>query len=145
MKIVEILQFIIDYVNKYYKIRADGKLKLTFDELNPDKDSIMFALADDNTGSENVDLTGLFADGEISIDCYYRIMSNDCGYEDLYSIGIVDDLMYFIKSNYKSIKSDNFYVSGVDIKSSCKLSTAYQNGAKDFTSKLVIKYGRRIK
>lgn len=49
MSVSEIIEFIISYINSNYTIRSDKKLKLTFDELKPDKDSIMFSLADDNT------------------------------------------------------------------------------------------------
>lgn len=144
MSISEIIKFIISYINSNYTIRSDKKLKLTFDELKPDKDSIMFSLADDNTVVEKKDLIGLFVDGEISLQCYYRIMANDNGFADLDSIKIVDDLVSFIKSNYKSIKTDEFYVSGVVVKASTKLSAAYSNGAKDFISKFSINYGRRL-
>ncbi len=144
MSISEIIKFIISYINNNYTIRSDKKLKLTFDELKPDKDSIMFSLADDNTVVEKKDITGMFADGEISIQCYYRIMANDNGFADLDSIKIVDDLVSFIKSNYKSIKTDEFYVSGVVVKASAKLAAAYSNGAKDFISKFSINYGRRL-
>lgn len=144
MSISEIVDFIISFVNSNYTIRSDGKLKLTFDELKSDKDSIMIGFSDDNTGVEKIDLTGLFVDGELVFQCYYRIMANDNGYADLDALKIVDDLVAFIKSNYKSIKTDDFYVSGVDIKAVAKLSAAYQNGAKDFVSKFSIKYGRRL-
>lgn len=144
MSISEIIKFIISYINSNYTIRSDKKLKLTFDELKPDKDSIMFSLADDNTVVEKKDLTGLFVDGEVSIQCYYRIMANDNGFADLDSIKVVDDLVSFIKSNYKSIKTDDFYVSGVVTKASTKLSAVYANGVKDFISKFSINYGRRL-
>lgn len=144
MSISEIIEFIISYINSNYTIRSGTKLKLSFDELKPDKDSIMFSLADDNTVVEKKDLTGLFVDGELSIQCYYRIMANDNGFADLDSIKIVDDLVSFIKSNYKSIKTDDFYVSGVVVKASTKLSAVYANGAKDFISKFYINYGRRL-
>lgn len=144
MSISEIIEFIISYINSNYTIRAGTKLKLSFDELKPDKDSIMFSLADDNTVVEKKDLTGLFVDGELSIQCYYRIMANDNGFADLDSIKVVDDLVTFIKSNYKSIKTDDFYVSGVVVKASTKLSAVYTNGAKDFISKFSINYGRRL-
>lgn len=144
MSISEIIKFIIYYINSNYTIRSDKKLKLTFNELKPDKDSIMFSLADDNTVVEKKDITGIFVDGEISIQCYYRIMANDNGFADLDSIKVVDDLVSFIKSNYKSIKTDEFYVSGVVVKASTKLSAAYSNGAKDFISKFSINYGRRL-
>lgn len=144
MSVSEIIEFIISYINSNYTIRSDKKLKLTFDELKLDKDSIMFSLADDNTVVEKKDLTGLFVDGEVSIQCYYRIMANDNGFADLDSIKIVDDLVSFIKSNYKSIKTDEFYVSGVVVNASTKLSAAYSNGAKDFISKFSINYGRRL-
>ena len=144
MSISEIIEFIISYINSNYTIRSGTKLKLSFDELKSDKDSIMFSLADDNTVVEKKDLTGLFVDGELSIQCYYRIMANDNGFADLDSIKIVDDLVSFIKSNYKSIKTDDFYVSGVVTKASTKLSAVYANGAKDFISKFSIKYGRRL-
>ena len=49
MSISEIIKFIISYINSNYTIRSNSKLKLTFNELKPDKDSIMFSLADDNT------------------------------------------------------------------------------------------------
>lgn len=140
---MSILEFIISYINNNYTIRSGTKLKLSFDELKPDKDSIMFSL-DDNTVVEKKDLTGLFVDGELSIQCYYRIMANDNGFADLDSIKIVDDLVSFIKSNYKSIKTDDFYVSGVVTKASTKLSAVYANGAKDFISKFSINYGRRL-
>lgn len=144
MSVSEIIEFIISYINSNYTIRLGTNLKLTFDELKPDKDSIMFSLADDNTVVEKKDLTGLFVDGEVSIQCYYRIMANDNGFADLDSIKIVDDLVSFIKSNYKSIKTDEFYVSGVVVNASTKLSAAYSNGAKDFISKFSINYGRRL-
>lgn len=144
MSISEIIEFIISYINSNYTIRSGTKLKLSFNELKPDKDSIMFSLADDNTVVEKKDLTGLFVDGELSIQCYYRIMANDNGFADLDSIKVVDDLVSFIKSNYKSIKTDEFYVSGVVIKASTKLSAVYANGAKDFISKFSINYGRRL-
>lgn len=144
MSISEIIKFIISYINSNYTIRPNSKLKLTFDELKPDKDSIMFSLADDNTVVEKKDITGIFVDGEISLQCYYRIMANDNGFADLDSIKIVDDLVSFIKSNYKSIKTNEFYVSGVVVKASTKLSAAYSNGAKDFISKFSINYGRRL-
>lgn len=144
MSISEIIEFIISYINSNYTIKSGTKLKLSFDELKPDKDSIMFSLADDNTVVENKDLTGLFVDGELSIQCYYRIMSNDNGFADLDSIKVVDDLVSFIKSNYKSIKTDDFYVSGVVTKAPTKLSAVYANGAKDFISKFSINYGRRL-
>ena len=144
MSISEIIEFIISYINSNYTIRSGTKLKLSFDELKSDKDSIMFSLADDNTVVEKKDLTGLFVDGELSIQCYYRIMANDNGFADLDSIKVVDDLVSFIKSNYKSIKTDDFYVSGVVTKASTKLSAVYANGAKDFISKFSIKYGRRL-
>ena len=70
MSISEIIEFIISYINSNYTIRSGTKLKLSFDELKPDKDSIMFSLADDNTVVEKKDLTGLFVDGELSIQCY---------------------------------------------------------------------------
>lgn len=143
MSISEIIEFIISYINSNYIIRSGTNLKLSFDELKPDKDSIMFSLADDNTVVEKKDLTGLFFDGELSIQCYYRIMANDNGFADLDSIKVVDDLVSFIKSNYKSIKTDDFYVSGVVTKASTKLAAAYSNGAKDFVSKFSINYGRR--
>lgn len=144
MSISEIIKFIISYINSNYTISPNSKLKLTFNELKPDKDSIMFSLADDNTVVEKKDITGMFVDGEISLQCYYRIMANDNGFADLDSIKIVDDLVSFIKSNYKSIKTDEFYVSGVVVKASTKLSAAYSNGAKDFISKFSINYGRRL-
>lgn len=144
MSISEIIEFIISYINSNYTIRSGTKLKLSFDELKSDKDSIMFSLADDNTVVEKKDLTGLFVDGELSIQCYYRIMANDNGFADLDSIKVVDDLVSFIKSNYKSIKTDDFYISGVVTKASTKLSAAYSNGAKDFISKFSINYGRRL-
>ena len=144
MSISEIIEFIISYINSNYTIRSGTKLKLSFDELKTDKDSIMFSLADDNTVVEKKDLTGLFVDGELSIQCYYRIMANDNGFADLDSIKIVDDLVSFIKSNYKSIKTDDFYVSGVVTKASTKLSAVYSNCAKDFISKFSINYGRRL-
>ena len=144
MSISEIIEFIISYINSNYTIRSGTKLKLSFDELKPDKDSIMFSLADDNTVVEKKDLTGLFVDGELSIQCYYRIMANDNGFADLDSIKVVDDLVSFIKSNYKSIKTDDFYVSGVVTKASTKLLAVYANGAKDFISKFYINYGRRL-
>lgn len=144
MSISEIIEFIISYINSNYTIRSGTKLKLSFDELKPDKDGIMFSLADDNTIVEKKDLTGLFVDGELSIQCYYRIMANDNGFADLDSIKIVDDLVTFIKSNYKSIKTDEFYVSGVVVNASTKLLAVYANGAKDFISKFSINYGRRL-
>lgn len=144
MNVSEIIEFIISYINNNYTIRSDKKLKLTFDDLKPDKDSIMFSLADGNTVVEKKDITGIFVDGEISLQCYYRIMANDNGFADLDSIKIVDDLVSFIKSNYKSIKTDEFYVSGVVVNASTKLSAAYSNGAKDFISKFSINYGRRL-
>lgn len=140
----DIIAFIIDYVNANYNIRAGDKLKLAFDEMKADKDSIIFTPSDEASVGEKKDITGLFVDGEIPLNCYYRIMNNDNGYADLDAIKVVNDLVTFIKSNYKLMKTDDFYVSGVDIKSTAKLSTAYQNGVKDFISNFSIKYGRRL-
>ena len=144
MSISEIIEFIISYINSNYIIRSGTKLKLSFDELKPDKDSIMFSLADDNTVVEKKDLTGLFVDGELSIQCYYRMIASDNVFCDLYSIYVVGYFVSFIKSNYISIKTDDFYVSGVVTKASTKLSAVYANGAKDFISKFSINYGRRL-
>ena len=144
MNYSDIIAFVIDYINSNYRIRAGDNLKLTFDEMRSDKDSIIFTPSDEASTGEKKDITGLFVDGEIPLNCYYRIMNNDNGYADLDAIQIVNDLVTFIKSNYKLIKTDDFYVSGVDIKSTAKLSTVYQNGVKDFISSFSIKYGRRL-
>ena len=63
MSVSEIIEFIISYINNNYTIRSDKKLKLTFDELKPDKDSIMFSLADDNTVVEDL-MRGYIYNGE---------------------------------------------------------------------------------
>lgn len=140
----DIIVFIIDYVNTNYRIRAGDKLKLTFDEMKADKDSIIFAPSDEVSAGEKKDITGLFVDGEIPLNCYYRIMNNDNGFADLDAIKVVNDLITFIESNYKLMKTNDFYISGVGIKSTAKLSTIYQNGVKDFISSFYIKYGRRL-
>lgn len=140
----EIIDFLVKYVNSSYKIRADTRLNLTFDELKSDRDCIMFALSDKNTGIERKDITGMFVDGELIFNCYYRIMANDNGYADIDSIAVVNDLVSFIKENYKQVKTDDFYLSGVSIQSVAKLSAAYPNGVKDFVSEFSINYGRRI-
>ena len=138
----DVIDLIISFVNSNYNFK--NNLRLNYDELKLDKDSIMITNQSNDTGSEKRDITGLFADGAIDVAIYYRIMNNDSGNDDLKSIKLINDLVNFIELNYKQIKNDSIYLSKISNISSATLASQYDNNVKDFCGKFRINYFRRL-
>lgn len=138
-----ILRSLLDYLNDNYTF--EGSYKLKFDELSTSKDSICLTTSGDSTPVEKVsDVTGRYLSGTIRIAIVYRMMKASTGSQDLDAISIIDSLFSFIRSSYKLLMSDKFYITNVSQISGGKLDTAYATGVKDFRGIFELSYERQV-
>lgn len=138
-----VINSLIDYINSNYKF--PGKYKLLFDELFTNKDSICITTVTDSTPNEKLaDVTGGYVVGTIRLSIVFRMMKSSSGIQDLDAISIVDSLYSYIKSVYKSVNSDIFYIDKVSQISGAKLDTVYPGGVKDFRGIFELSYERKV-
>lgn len=133
-KYSDIMNEILSYINS-----KQSKYHVLYGTLKTDKDSVMIVNDTDDTGKENIDITGTFYDCEVSVKLFYRRMSTVSG-DDLKCIGILDDIANILVTGYKEIGNQDFRISGVSKESISSLNSVYDNGVRDFSTKLKINY-----
>lgn len=138
----DIIKSVIDYLNTEYPKSIP---KISFDELSTSKDSICITTSEDSKPIEKVaDVTGKWLSGVVNISIVYRAMLVTNGLNDLSYIKVIDDIYNFVKSNYKSIKNNDFYIDSVSQVSGGLLDVIYQGGVKDFKGIVKLSYERRL-
>lgn len=138
-----VIRSLIDYINKNYKF--NDKFKVTFDSLQTNRDSVCLTTTVDSTPVEKpADVTGDYLSGTLRLAIIYRLMQVPNESKDLEAINAVDDLYRFIKSKYKEIKGETFFIDKVSQISGAKLDTVYAGGIKDYRGILELNYERQV-
>lgn len=138
----KVIKALVDYVNKHYKFK--GKYKLAFDELSTSRDSICVTTTGDSIPYEKPDVTGTYVSGTVDLAIVLRRMKTSSSETDLDCISEVDDLYKYIKSIYKEINSNTFFVDWVSLVSGAKLDVAYAGGIKDYRGIFTLTYERKV-
>lgn len=138
----KVIKALVDYVNKNYKFK--GKYKLAFDELSTSRDSICVTTTGDSIPYERPDVTGTYMSGTVDLAIVLRRMKTSSSETDLDCISEVDDLYKYIKSIYKEINSNTFFVDWVSLVSGAKLDVAYAGGIKDYRGIFTLTYERKV-
>lgn len=116
---------------------------IKFDELSTSKDSMCLATTEGSTPIETIaDVTGTAFRGKLELNLIYRVMLSRDGSKDLDYIGVVDNVLDYLKKNYKSIEDNFFFIDNLTEKSRCTLETVYSGGVKDFKGIFVVSYER---
>ena len=136
-----VVNALIDYINDNYQF--EGKYRLAFDELQTSKNSICLTTSSETAPYEKIaDVTGTAYTGTVTLAIVYRVMKTEKGIQDLEHIGVVDSLYDFIKANYKSVKSEDFFIDKITQNSGGKLDATYSGGIKDFRGIFTLNYER---
>lgn len=138
----KVIKALVDYVNKHYKFK--GRYRLTFDELSTSRDSICVTTTGDSIPYEKPDVTGTYVSGTVDLAIVLRRMKTSSSETDLDCISEVDDLYKYIKSIYKEINSNTFFVDWVSLVSGAKLDVAYAGGIKDYRGIFTLTYERKV-
>lgn len=134
---------IIAFMNENFEF--NGKYRLDFDKLSTSKDSMCLTTTKDSAPVEKpADVTGGYVSGTLRLGIVLRVMKVQSGMQDLDYIKICDALYQFLKSNYRSIKNDEFYIDKVSQISGAKLDAVYQGGVKDFRGIFEVTYERKV-
>ena len=122
-----------------------GIPNIKFDELSTSKDSMCLATTEGSTPVETIaDVTGTAYKGKLELNLIYRVMLSRDGSKDLDYIGVVDNILDYLKRNYKSIEDNFFFIDNLTEKSRCTLETVYSGGVKDFKCVFVVNYERSV-
>lgn len=139
-----IVKDLISYLRDNYTFPTG--VKLDFNMLNTSKSCMCLALNNDNTITEKVsDVTGLYVTGTIVFDVVYRTMALTNGTSDLDATEVIDNLIDFIKLNYKqNVGVNGFFVEKITCNSSGVLSRVYQGGVRDYKGIFTLTYERMV-
>ena len=139
----QIIKDLIDYINNNFTTTDIPRVK--FDELSTTKDSICFTNSEDETSTEYPsDPTGEWVHGVVTINITYRTICISEGNKDLSYLAVLDKIINYIKSIYKNIGDDTYFIDKVTIVSSSKLSTIYSGGVKDYSGVIKLDYEREV-
>lgn len=138
----KVIKALVDYVNQHY--RFEGKYKLAFDELSTSRDSICITTTGDSVPYEKPDVTGTYMHGTVDLAIVLRRMKTNSSDSDLECISEVDNLYKYIKSIYKEIDSNTFFIDWVALISGAKLDVAYAGGIKDYRGIFTLTYERKV-
>lgn len=141
---VNVIRGILSFLNTNSHYLGIPTIK--FDELSTSKDSMCLATTEGSTPVETIaDVTGTAYKGKIELNLIYRVMLSRDGAKDLDYIGVVDNVLDYLKKNYKSIEDNFFFIDNLTEKSRCTLETVYSGGVKDFKCVFVVNYERSVK
>lgn len=139
----EVIKGLIDFINANYQFK--GKYKLEFDKLQSTKDSICLTTIEQSNPIERVaDVTGTALAGSVTLSIRYRVMHIEKSDDELSAIEVVDDLYNFIRSHYREVKNEKFFIDGITQVSGGVLNTVYSGGVKDFNGSFILQYERQV-
>lgn len=121
-----------------------GGLKVKFDELSVQNDSMCLSFSDtDVTGEVFSDVTGTAMSGKFLLEIYYRVVSKTNNTDDLSSIDVLDSIVGYIRDSFK-YTSINESITDIKVSISPRLKKSYVNKTRDFFTQTIVSYERMV-